>query len=99
MCSVTNAVRTAVQIGGVLQHLLDKLRGLGVPKQCPLTAIRTGFGLAIRIVRFPKGPKIEKVQSRLTISISLEMFNPDLENSPQKLGGLVGGSLEISNLA
>ena len=25
----------------------------------------------------PKGPKIEKIQSRLKISISLEIFNPD----------------------
>ena len=33
-----------------------------------------------------KGPKIEKFQSRLKFSISLEMFNPDLQNSPQKIG-------------
>ena len=34
----------------------------------------------------PKGPKIEKIQSQLKISISLEIFNPDLQNSPQKIG-------------
>ena len=40
-----------------------------------------------------------KFQSRLKISISLENFNLDLQNSPQKNRGLVGGSLEIFNLA
>ena len=34
----------------------------------------------------PKGPKIEYFQSRLKFSISLGMFNPDLLNSPQKIG-------------
>ena len=38
-------------------------------------------------------------QSRLKISLSLEMFNPDLQNSPQKNRGLVGGSLENFKLA
>ena len=34
--SVTNGGRTAVQIGGILPvFFLDKLYGLGVPKQCP----------------------------------------------------------------
>ena len=33
-----------------------------------------------------KGPKIEKFQSRLKFSISIENFNPDLQNSPQKKG-------------
>ena len=33
-------------------------------------------------------------QSRLKISISLEIFNPDLQNSPQKNRGSVGGALE-----
>ena len=32
----------------------------------------------------PKGPKIEKFQSRLKNSLSIEHFNPDLQNSPQK---------------
>ena len=32
----------------------------------------------------PKGPKIEKNQSRLKISISIEHFNLDLQNCPQK---------------
>ena len=50
-----------------------------------------------RIARFPKGPKIEKIQSRLKFSISLEIFNPDLQNS-NKNRGLVGGSLEMFNL-
>ena len=30
---------------------------------------------------FPKGPKIEKIQSRLKFSISLEIFNLDLKFS------------------
>ena len=54
----------------------------------------------------PKGPNLEKkfkiasnFQSRLKISISLEIFNPDLQNSPQKNRGLVGGSLENVKLA
>ena len=34
-------------------------------------------------------------QSRLKISISPEIFNPDLQNSPQKIRGLVGGLLEV----
>ena len=41
----------------------------------------------------PKGPNLEKFQdrlkifqSRLKISISLEIFNPDFQNSPQKIG-------------
>ena len=32
----------------------------------------------------PKGPKIEENQSRLKFSISLEIFNPDLQNSHKK---------------
>ena len=35
-------------------------------------------------LQYPKGPKFEKFQSRLKCSISLEMFNLDLQNSPQK---------------
>ena len=34
--SDTNGGRTAVQIGGVLRHFLDKLYGLGVPNQFPM---------------------------------------------------------------
>ena len=37
-------------------------------------------------VWYPKGPKIEKIQSWLKFSISLEMFNLDLQNFPQKIG-------------
>ena len=37
-------------------------------------------------VQSPKGPKIENFQSRLKFSISLENFNPDLQNFPQKIG-------------
>ena len=43
--------------------------------------------------RLPKGPNLEKIQSRLKFSISLEnfatsleIFNLDLQKSPQKLG-------------
>ena len=39
------------------------------------------------------GPKIEKNKSRFKISISLAIFNHDLQNSPENRG-LVGGSLE-----
>ena len=46
----------------------------------------------------PKGPKIEKNQSRLKISISIENFNPGPSEFPTKTRGLVGGSLEIFNL-
>ena len=49
--------------------------------------------------RNPKGPNLEKIQDRLKFSISLENFNPDLQNSPQKNRGLVDGSLEIFKLA
>ena len=38
-------------------------------------------------------------QSRLKISIRIEIFNPDLQNSPQKNRGMVGGLLQIFNLA
>ena len=52
----------------------------------------------------PKGPKIEKFQSRLKfsiplemkISISLEIFNPDLQNSPQKIGVWWAARLKFS---
>ena len=53
----------------------------------------------------PKGPKIEKFQSRLKFSIPLEKFQSRLKfsirtfRSPHKNRGLVGGSLEIFNLA
>ena len=33
-----------------------------------------------------RAQKIEKIQSRLKSSISLEMFNPDLQNFPPKIG-------------
>ena len=52
----------------------------------------------------PKGPKTEKNQSRLKITISLENFQSRLKFSiltfriPHKNRGLVGGSLEIFNL-
>ena len=62
----------------------------------------------------PEGPNLEKNQSRLNAwkfqvfawnfqshlktSISLEIFNPNFVNS-HKIRGLVGGSLEIFNLA
>ena len=44
-------------------------------------------------------PQIAEFESRLKFSISLENFKPDLQNSPQKKRGLVGGALEIFNLA
>ena len=53
----------------------------------------------------PRGPNLEKIQSRLKFSISLENFKiawnfqawpPEL---PTKNRGLVGGSLEIFKLA
>ena len=47
----------------------------------------------------PEGPKIEKFQSRLKFSIEIENVSLDLHNSPTKNWGLVGGSLEIFNLA
>ena len=44
--------------------------------------------------------RLKKKQSRLKFSISFEDFNLDLQNSPpKKYTALVGGSLEISNLA
>ena len=39
-----------------------------------------------RFSAVPKGPKIENFHSRMKFSISLEIFNPDLRNSPQKIG-------------
>ena len=47
----------------------------------------------------PKGPKIEKNQSRSKFSISLENFNPGLSAFPTENRVLVGGWLEIFNLA
>ena len=44
-----------------------------------------------------RAQRSKKNQSRLKISISLDMFNLDLQNS-HKYRGLVGGSLEIFNL-
>ena len=52
----------------------------------------------------PKGPKIEKIQSRLKISISLENFNLDWKfqswpsEFPTKNRGLLGVEIEIFNL-
>ena len=48
--------------------------------------------LGSAVSEFPKGPKIEKIQSRLKFSvsletsISLEILNLDLQTSPQKIG-------------
>ena len=44
------------------------------------------FQIARDLTAIPKGPKIEKKQSRVKFSISLENFNLDLQNSPTKLG-------------
>ena len=52
----------------------------------------------------PKGPKIEKIQSRLKISISLENFNLDWtfqswpSEFPTKNRGLLGVEIEMFNL-
>ena len=60
--------------------------------------------LPTRAAIYPKGPKIEKNQSRLKLSISiensisLEIFNPGPSELPTKTRVLVGGSLEIFNL-
>ena len=40
----------------------------------------------LKTLSFPKGPKIEKIQSRLKFSISLEIFNLNLQNFPPKIG-------------
>ena len=53
----------------------------------------------------PKGPKIEKIQSRLKFqsrskrSIPIEIFNPGLSEFPTENRVLVDGSLEIFDLA
>ena len=45
-------------------------------------------------------PRMKFSSFRLKMfKLSLENFNPDLRNSPQKNRGLVGGALEIFNLA
>ena len=59
----------------------------------------------VRKLPNPKGPNLEKIQdrlkisekSRLKISISLEIFNPDLQNSPQKIGVWWVARLKISS--
>ena len=67
--------------------------------------LRWVFVNGLKWVQNPKGPKIEKIKSRLKCSISLENFNLDwtfqspLEIFPTKYGGSVGGPLEIFNLA
>ena len=38
------------------------------------------------LLGLPKGPKTEKIQSRLKFSISLENVNPDLQNSTRRKG-------------
>ena len=54
-------------------------------------------------IPFPKGPNLEKIQDRLKFSIllensrSLEIFNPDLQNSPQKIGVWWVARLKISS--
>ena len=61
--------------------------------------------LLLRHTDFPKGPKIEKIQSRLEFSILLEIFNLawNFQSRPSEFPtnnrGLVGGALEIFNLA
>ena len=55
-----------------------------------------GFFLCRAGFPFPKGPKIEKKTSRLIFSISLEMFNLDLQNSPHKIGVWWVARLKIS---
>ena len=54
--------------------------------------------------QYPKGPNLEKIQDRLKFSISLEnfkksleIFNPDLQNSPQKIGVWWVARLKISS--
>ena len=37
-------------------------------------------------LNIPKGPKIQKFEYRLKCSISLEVFNLGLQNSPEKVG-------------
>ena len=49
------------------------------------------------LVDIPKGPNLEKNQDRLKFSISLEIFNPDLQNSPQKIGVWWVARLKISS--
>ena len=44
-----------------------------------------------------KCPNLEKIQERLKFSISLEIFNPDLQNSPQKIGVWWVARLKISS--
>ena len=62
-------------------------RGFGAPLDTPVFGDTLGDSLG-----HPKGPKIEKIQSRLNFSISLEnsisieIFNLDLQNIPQKIG-------------
>ena len=45
---------------------------------------------------YPKGPNLENFQSRLKSSISLEIFNPDLQNSPLKIRVWWVASLKFS---
>ena len=57
------------------------------------------FVLICFLLRFPKRPNLEKMRVSLAIesfTFSLENFNLDLQNSPQKKGFGVWGSLEIS---
>ena len=44
----------------------------------------------------PKGPNLENFQSHLKFPISLENFNPDLQNSPHKIGVWWVARLKIS---
>ena len=55
------------------------------------------FWAVQRFARYnPKGPNLEKNQSRLEFSISLENFNPGLQNSPEKLGVWWAARLKFS---
>ena len=55
------------------------------------------FALFSHFWDVPKGPNLEKIQDRLKFSISLEIFNPDLQNSPQKIGVWWVARLKISS--
>ena len=54
-----------------------------------------GF-LGTSVACYPKGPNLENIQSRLKFSISLEIFNLDLQNSPPNIGGWWVACLKIA---
>ena len=100
LCSICIDKVAALRSGSTLSITMQCCRWCSLASDV-VTAFKDGKAM-IPFWPNPKGPKIEKIQSRLKFSISLGNFNPDWdvqswpsEFPTKKIRGLVGGSLEI----